>query len=133
MGLFQALFTWWNGATMGTRLFTAWRGRLLGEDAEGNCYFEERRAAPGRAKRRWVVYKGLAEASKVPADWHGWLHHTFEAPPTAEPFKVKAWEKPHVPNLSGTPFAWRPPGSLWHGGRRPKATGDYQPWTPDGG
>jgi NADH:ubiquinone oxidoreductase subunit len=133
MGLFQALFTWWNGATMGTRLFTLWRGRPLGQDTAGNRYFEERRAARGRAKRRWVVYKGLAEASKVPADWHGWLHHTFEAPPTAQPFKVKAWEKPHVPNLSGTPFAWRPPGSLWRGGRRPKATGDYQPWTPDGG
>jgi NADH:ubiquinone oxidoreductase subunit len=67
----------------------------------------------------------------VSSDWHGWLHHTFEAPPTALPFKVKAWEKPHVPNLSGTPFAWRPPGSLWRGGRRPKATGDYQPWVPD--
>jgi NADH:ubiquinone oxidoreductase subunit len=131
MGLFQAIFTWWNGANIGTQVFTLWRGGEVGRDQAGNRYFEERRAAPPRAKRRWVVYKGLAEASKVPSDWHGWLHHTFEAPPTREPFKVKAWEKPHVPNLSGTPFAWRPPGSLWRGGRRPKATGDYQPWAPD--
>jgi NADH:ubiquinone oxidoreductase subunit len=131
MSLFQALFTWWNGATLGTHLFTAWRGQLVGADGDGNRYFEERVAAGGRAKRRWVLYKGLAEASKVSADWHGWLHHTFEAPPTAEPFKLKAWEKPHVPNLSGTPYAYRPPGSLWRSGPRAKGTGDYQPWTPE--
>ena len=33
-------------------------------------------------KRRWVIYNGYAEASKVPPDWHGWLHYTFDEPPT---------------------------------------------------
>ena len=130
MGLFRSLLTWWNGATLGTHIFTAWRGQNVGADEAGNRYFEERKAVAPRAKRRWVVYKGVADASKVSADWHGWLHHTFDAPPTTAPFKLKAWEKPHVPNLSGTPFAWRPPGSLWHGGNRPKATGDYEAWKP---
>lgn len=132
MGLFRQLFTWWNGATMGTHIFTAWRGHFVGEDEMGNRYYEEKQAAGGRPKRRWVIYKGAAEASKVSPDWHGWLHHTFDAPPTVEPFVVKAWEKPHVPNLSGTPFAWRPQGSLARTGHRPKATGDYEAWSPDG-
>ena len=132
MGVFQALFTWWNGATIGTRLFTAWRGRLVGSDENGNRYFEERRISKGRsATRRWVVYKGIAEASKVPSAWHGWLHHTVEMPPTSDAYKVKSWEKPHVPNLSGTPFAYRPPGSLARGGVRSPATGDYQAWQPE--
>jgi NADH:ubiquinone oxidoreductase subunit len=130
MGIFQQMFTWWNGATLGTYLFTSARGTLVGTDEAGNRYYEEKKAVEGRQKRRWVVYKGLAEASKVGPDWHGWMHHTFDAPPTAAPFKVKAWEKPHVPNLSGTPFAWRPPGSLYRGGGRPEATGDYEPWKP---
>ena len=63
-------------------------------------------------KRRWVIYRGYAEASKVPAEWHGWLHHTFDEPPTIEPLKRRSWEKDYVPNLTGTTEAWRPTGSL---------------------
>jgi len=129
MGVFQQIFTWWNGATLGTNLYTSAKGVLVGADNAGNKYYEEKQAQ-GPQKRRWVVYKGLAEASKVPPDWHGWLHHTFDEPPTSAPFKVKAWEKPHQPNLSGTPFAPRPPGSLYRGGERPHATGDYEAWQP---
>jgi NADH:ubiquinone oxidoreductase subunit len=131
MGLFQQIFTWWNGATLGTRVYTSAHGRLVGQDDSGNRYYEEKDGEAGRPKRRWVVYKGVADASKVPPDWHGWLHHTFEAPPTSAPFKVKPWEKPHTPNLSGTPFAYRPPGSLYRGAHRDHATGDYEAWTPD--
>jgi NADH:ubiquinone oxidoreductase subunit len=131
MGLFQGLFTWWNGTTLGTQLFTAWRGRLVGTDEGGGRYFEERVMPQGRPQRRWVVYKGLAEASKVPPAWHGWLHHTVDVPPTADAYRVKTWEKPHVPNLSGTPFAYRPPGSIYRGGATPKPMADYEPWTPD--
>jgi len=131
MGIFQQIFTWWNGATLGTYLFTSSHGQLVGTDEFGNRFYEEKKPVAGRPRRRWVIYKGLAEASKVSADWHGWLHHTFEAPPTSAPFKVKPWEKPHVPNLSGTPFAPRPSGSLYRHGERPHATGDYQPWQPE--
>ena len=42
----------------------------------------------------------------------------------------RTWEKPHVPNLTGTPRAYRPPGSIAGTNRRPDATGDYVPWTP---
>ena len=81
------LFTWWNSTTFGTS-FTLWRrgARLVGRDEQGNRYFEEKEPSmPGGGKRRWVVYHGVAEASRVPADWHGWLHHTFEEPPTVAP------------------------------------------------
>jgi NADH:ubiquinone oxidoreductase subunit len=130
----KTLFTWWNGATLGVR-FTAWkRGALVGRDDEGNRYFEARDASDsydGR-KRRWVIYRGYAEASKVPPDWHGWLHYTFDEPPTVEPFKPRAWEKDHLPNLTGTLEAWRPVGSISRLGERPRATGDYEAWKPEG-
>jgi NADH:ubiquinone oxidoreductase subunit len=58
------------------------------------------------------------------------MHHTVDLPPTEEAYQPHPWEKPHVPNLTGTPMAYRPPGSILAGGERAKATGDYQPWKP---
>ncbi|MFM9864552.1 MAG: NADH-ubiquinone oxidoreductase subunit NDUFA12 family protein, partial [Micropepsaceae bacterium] len=81
--------------------------------------------------RRWVIYKNLAEASLVPAEWHGWLHHTVDDPPTIAPPNVKPWEKEHLPNLTGTAAAYRPPGSLLGDGKRAPATGDYEAWQPE--
>ena len=81
--------------------------------------------------RRWVVYNGTVEASRVPPDWHGWLHFTFKEPPTVAPLKTKLFEIPYVPNLSGTPGAYRPEGSLAARGERAPATADYEAWSPE--
>lgn len=129
--MLKRIFTWWNGATIGALYDIGRRGRLVGEDEQGNKYYQERKASLDGRPRRWIVYNGVAEASRVPPDWHGWLHHTFEDPPTVAPFKTKAWEKPHQPNLTGTVGAYRPAGSLDRGGHRRKATGDYEAWTPE--
>ena len=131
--LFKSLFTWWHGATPGIRFTIGRRGVFVGEDEFGNRYYEAKDARDsydGRL-RRWVTFKGYAEASKVPPDWHGWLHHTFAEPPTVEPLKKRSWEKEHRPNLSGTQYAWRPKGSIARTGERPPATGDYEAWTPE--
>jgi len=130
---FLKLFTWWNSQTFGTQLWT-WRfGELVGEDGQGNRYYRTKGGAIDPTlhfERRWVIYNGLAEASRIPPEWHGWIHHTVDTPPTETSYNPREWEKPHVPNLTGTPYAYRPQGSTLASGRRPKATGDYQPWTP---
>ena len=90
-----------------------------------------RRLAISQQLRRWVIYAGTVEASRVPPDWHGWLHHTVDEPPTAAAPKTKPWEARHKPNLTGTADAYRPDGSLWKGARRPHATGDYEAWRPN--
>ncbi len=126
MSIFSKAFIWWQGATPGTLLTTWWSGSKVGEDKYGNRYFQTR-----DGKRRWVVYAGTVEASRVPPDWHGWLHHTFEKSPTEEPFRVKPWEAEYQPNLTGTADAYRPSGSLWAEGQRPPATGDYEAWRPN--
>lgn len=131
MGVFGELFSWWHGQTLGTRLFTARRGILVGQDSDGNRYFEERAIGPLGRKRRWVLYNGLAEASRVPPDWHGWLHYTADDPPTSAPFVVKSWEKSHRPNLSGTVGAYHPPGSLFGGDQPPPKARAYEPWIPE--
>jgi NADH:ubiquinone oxidoreductase subunit len=129
----KQLFTWWNGATVGI-LNTLKGAAFVGEDELGNRYYEAKSARDaydeGR-KRRYVIYKGYADASKVTPDWHGWLHYTFDEPPTRAPLKRQPWEKDHLPNLTGTIHAWRPKGAISRGGERQKATGDYEAWRPE--
>ena len=124
MGLFHSLFTWWQEPAWGIRLTTWRRGEPVGTDTLGNRYFRER-----RGERRWVLYNGEVEASRVPPEWNAWLQHTVDAPPTGD-IERRPWEKEYVPNLTGTPEAYRPPGSLAEGGQRDRATGDYVPWRP---
>lgn len=111
------------------RLLILRRAREVGRDEFGNRYFEERRARPGRRPRRFVIYGGIEDASAVPPEWHAWLHYLTDAPLTEG--RRHPWEKPHRPNLTGTPWAYRPPGHDYRGGRRAPATGDYEPWTPE--
>ena len=118
-------FTWWNGQTLGTRLHTWRKGVLVGEDEHGNCYYRDKTDT-----RRWVIYNGEAEASRIPPGWHGWMHHRTDVPPSEESYRPHQWEKPHQPNLTGTAGAYRPPGSILTPERRPQVTGDYEPWTP---
>jgi len=128
MGIIKELFAWWTGNTIGTRLFTWRKGDFVGEDEFGNRYYKERHGL-----RRWVTYRDLADASKVPADWHGWLHHTVDVPPTDMGYRPKSWQRPHLPNMTGTAQAYRPPGSTLAAGKRPPATGDYEAWKPEEG
>ena len=113
---------------IGTRLFTLFKGRRIGADATGNIYYEERRPRPGRRTRRWVAYVGVVEATLVPPEWHAWLHYTTDAP-LVERARYP-WEKPHLPNATGTAASYRPPGHDYQGGQRARATGDYEAWTP---
>jgi len=126
MGILSEIFTWWNGQTMGTRLFTARKGQQVGEDEQGNKFYQ---TAGG--KRRWVIYNGPIEASRISPDWHGWLHHTFDEIPSQAPLPRKAWEKDHKPNLTGTEGAYHPPGSVLTADRRPRVAGDYEAWQPE--
>ncbi|MGP1396971.1 MAG: NADH:ubiquinone oxidoreductase subunit NDUFA12 [Inquilinaceae bacterium] len=111
-------------------VLTSLRGKQIGKDEIGNRYFVDPRSGDGRGQRRWVMYaKGESEASRVPPEWHGWLHHQTDLVP-GEGTARRPWQKDHVPNMTGTLAAYRPPGHTLKGGTRAKATGDYEPWTP---
>jgi NADH:ubiquinone oxidoreductase subunit len=126
-------FTWWNGQTLGTRFYTWRNGERVGQDEFGNVYYRSKGGRKDPAlghERRWVIYNGLAEASAVPPGWNGWLHFTVDTPPSDESYAARPWEQPHQPNMTGTPLAWRPPGSAVSGGAHPKSKGGYTAWTP---
>jgi NADH:ubiquinone oxidoreductase subunit len=114
------------------RWLTFRRGEKVGTDSSGNEYYRDTKHPLHGRERRWVMYKGEPEASLVPPEWHGWLHHTLEAPIPAGSAYHKPWVRPHEPNHTGTAAAYQPPGHQLSGGKRAKATGDYEAWTPEG-
>lgn len=106
---------------------TALRGALVGCDASGNKYYRGKARRPVDAERRWVIYPSKADASLVPPEWHGWLHHQTDVVPEQGNQYRQAWQKPHLANMTGTPDAYSPLGETQ---QRAKATGDYTAWQP---
>jgi NADH:ubiquinone oxidoreductase subunit len=129
MGLLAKIFTWWDGATIGTALNSAMTGERVGQDFAGNTYYQAKKAVNGRF-RRWVIYNGSNDASRVPPEWHGWLHYSYDAVPESHLPPARIWEKEPTGNLTGTAQAYRPAGALESGGKRAAATGDYEAWSP---
>jgi NADH:ubiquinone oxidoreductase subunit len=126
MGILAKIFTWWDGATIGTALYSARKGVLVGEDEQGNRYYRSKDGT-----RRWVIYNGPNDASRVSPEWHGWLHGTFEGEPESYLPPKRNFELPQSANLTGTDAAYKPSGALDKGGRRQASTGDYEAWSPD--
>jgi NADH:ubiquinone oxidoreductase subunit len=124
--------------TITTRLYTTFYGQLVGQDEYGNRYFRRKGKTHGasssydkrRHEKRWVLYKGTAEPSKVPAEWHGWLHYTHDVPPSQKTLPHHEWEKPHLPNLTGTTGAYVPQGSLLASAEHAPTVAEYTPWKP---
>ncbi|MGR3838133.1 MAG: NADH:ubiquinone oxidoreductase subunit NDUFA12 [Cognatishimia sp.] len=127
MGIVNTLLravTWWNGQTLNTQIFTWRKGEKVGEDDQGNVYYRTKNDS-----KRWVIYNGEAEASRVGPDWHGWLHRTFDEVPSDKPLPKKSWEKPHQENLTGTMMAYAPAGSIRS--QEPASRSDYEAWSPE--
>lgn len=118
------IFTWWNGQTLGTQLWTWRKGQKVGEDVQGNLYYRN-----ADDSRRWVIFNGEVDGSRISPDWHGWIHRTWDEPPSDTPLPRKEWQKPHLPNMTGTAAAYAPAGSLRRSDPAPRA--DYEAWTPD--
>ena len=96
----------------------------MGKDDDGNTYYRTKDDS-----RRWVIYNGESEASRVSPDWHGWLHRTWDVPPSEQQLKRKIWEKPHEENLTGSELAYAPAGSIKK--KVPEIRQDYEAWQPD--
>lgn len=126
------MLRWLQHNYLATILFTRRFGKRVGEDAAGNRYYEK--PAPDdkwRESKRWVVYVDRPDPTTIPPGWYGWLHKRFKDLPSDAPDAQPFWQKERLPNLTGTPGAYLPPGDVRRGGDRAAATGDYEAWTPD--
>lgn len=105
------------------KILTWWRGQFVGQDDYGNKYYQDKKARRDGKVLRWVIYNGIPEATKVPPEWHGWLHYTTnDIPENTKPY---IWQKPHQRNLTGTSFAYKP--KRWS---QKKDMAGYVPWLP---
>ena len=117
--------------SLGTWIYTLVNGAIVGKDEFGNRYYRGKGRKLNGRERRWVVYQGDVEASKVPPEWHAWLHFTMDAPLTVEAAQAQPWQQAHQSNQTGSTDAYRPQGHMLKGGHRASATGDYEAWTPN--
>lgn len=128
MQFLRMIFTWWHSQTLGTMLTTMRRGKLVGTDTQGNKYYLDKHGASVNGKtRRWVIYNGDIEASRVPPEWHGWLHYTVDTPPTEAQSVRRSWHKPHQANLTGTAGAHQPKSADNYGHYKE----GYEAWRPE--
>ena len=121
--VFKQIFTWWNQQTFGTRLQIFFSGKLVGEDKNGNKYYES------KSGRRWVIYNGEVEASKIPDEWYSWIHRIGNKIENVQHLKKYKWQKKHLPNLTGTQYAYQPK-SLNIEFNKKKENRDYKAWNP---
>ena len=105
MNFLKQIFTWWHKQTIGTFIYTLFSGKFAGSDQFGNKYYFNSKG------KRWVIYKDNIEASKIPPEWHAWIHFTGINKPNDKTKKF-SWQKQHEGNLTGTNRAHKPEGSL---------------------
>ena len=118
--LIKQIFTWWNKQTVGTFIYTLLKGKLVGKDQFGNKYYSN-----SKDKKRWVIYKNIVESSKIPPEWHLWIHYLSKNKPSENTNKFK-WQKEYEENLTGTSKAYKPDGSLHSDSK--KSTKKYETW-----
>ena len=100
--MIKEIFTWWNSQTFGTRLITIFSGKHVGTDSFGNKYYEN------KSGKRWVIYNGEVEASKIPSEWFSWIHKTNNKIQNQHDLKKYTWQKEHLPNQSGSEKSYHP-------------------------
>ena len=113
MKLIKVIFDWWHQATWSTRIFTFWKGELVGIDNYKNKYFHERgKKEKGYAhwdrRKRWVIYSGEIEATKIPIEWYSWMHFIKNKIEGTHELKKYNWQKNHLSNQTGTDKAYNP-------------------------
>ena len=121
--MMKEIFTWWNGQTIGTRIWSYLNGIEVGRDKNGNRYFSHKKDS-----KRWVIYGGQVEATAVNPEWNNWLRFTSIEKPSG--VKSHDWQLEHKPNQSGTSKAYSPESSIFNNKSNNKKRIDYEKWSP---
>ena len=99
---FKQIFIWWKQQTFGTRIHTFISGKFVGKDSLGNKYYQN------KTGKRWVIYNGEIDATKIPNEWYSWMHYTRNKIENDHDLKKYNWQKEHMPNQTGTNKSYHP-------------------------
>mmetsp|Transcript_28812 Transcript_28812/g.84452 ORF Transcript_28812/g.84452 Transcript_28812/m.84452 type:complete len:184 (+) Transcript_28812:73-624(+) len=116
-------------------------GRLVGEDTNGNKYYENTAMPYGRT--RWYEPKvplrifemdQYYDPSQVTPEWHGWLHYVTDKPgPTILAEHGQPWLTPHLQNSSiERETAYHAPGHWKNKVPRGRVGPKYESWNDQG-
>ena len=98
----KQIFTWWNHQTLGTGIYTFFYGKYKGKDYFENKYYQNKNG------KRWVIYNGEIDATKIPNEWYSWIHHLNNKIEHTHELKKFEWQKKNTPNQTGTSNAFHP-------------------------
>ena len=116
--------------SLGTKIYTWLFGSLVGSDQFGNKYFCNSKNFESNSAKRWVIFNGEIEASRIPPHWHAWLHKTVNIPPIDYSHKYN-WQKDHDPNFTGTSKAYYPNSNqISKNKENLKDEKEYEKWQP---
>ena len=115
---------------LGTKLYTWLYGNLVVTDSDNNCYYSNSKNSADLDAKRWVIFQGNIEATKIPPHWHAWLHKTIDNPPLNYSHKY-FWQKNHEQNMTGTDKAYYPDSHPLSNSYKSKAIkSEYETWEP---
>jgi len=116
--------------SFGTSLYTWIYGNLVGKDEFNNRYYCNTKNFDDLEAKRWVIFHGSIEATKIPSHWHAWLHKTINIPPLEYRHKYN-WQKNHQQNMTGTNQAYYPDSHPLSKSYKPDIIKDeYDSWSP---
>ena len=98
--------------------------KQVGADQFGNKYFVGTNKNSLGKNKRYVIYNGIADGSKVPPMWHAWLHYLSSNIPLNADTAPYIWQQEHVQNLTGTKYAYNPNSNC-------AKLSVYSRWSPD--
>lgn len=104
-----------------SKLIIKLTSKKVGQDMYGNTYYLSKKTDDMGRNKRYVIYNGIIETSKIPPVYHAWIHYMIDDIQAKD--NLHAWQSEHLPNLTGT--------SNSHLMERGKVSSDYQPWQPN--
>lgn len=112
-------------------------GKLVGEDINGNRYYENNDLPYDR--KRWVVYKERTPPYKpnptsIPPEWHGWINYINDFEPNNHKFTKPVYALPSCPpSPTGSAVGgYYQPKGAWANPRQLKWK-RYSAWRPSEG
>jgi len=115
---------------IGLYIYTLLNGKFIGKDENGNKYYESNISHGSKKNKRWVIYKGIEDPTKINPYWHAWIHHIIDDVSDIKKKKF-SWQKKLSPNLTGTKKAYKPAGHLLSEKKKYVNKKRYEAWDPN--
>ncbi len=88
-------------------LYTLFKSGCVATDKFGNRYYTAKPKGGETREHRWIIYKNKADASTIPAEYHGWLHYQSDKLPEDDNPNRHNWIKDREGNITGTNNAYK--------------------------